>query len=44
MCRSVAISLGEFAIVQLAIYEFKEGSALLRMRGKFLVGGSAYSL
>ena len=42
--RSVAISLGEFSIVQLAVYVFEEGSALLGLRSKFSVYSTAQCL
>ena len=38
----MAISLGEFAVVQLSVYEFEEGSAFLISRNKFFLYGSAH--
>ncbi len=42
--RGVAVSFGEFAIVELAIYEFKKGNAFLGVRDNVPMDGSARSL
>ncbi len=44
VCKRVAISLVEFAIVQLAIYEFEEGGAFLILRSEFSVYSAAHCL
>ncbi len=40
--RGVSISLGDFAVIELAIYEFKEGGALLRSEVKLFVDGTSH--
>ncbi len=42
--RGVSISLGDFAVIELAVYEFKEGVAFLRSGVKLFVSGTAHRL
>ncbi len=44
VCRGVSISLGELAVIELAVYEFKEGGALLRSGGKLFMDGTSHLL
>ncbi len=42
--RGVSISLGDFAVMELAVYEFKEGGALLWNGVKLFVDGTSHRL
>ena len=42
--RGLSISLGDFAAIELAVYEFKEDGALLRSRVKIFVNDTAHRL
>ena len=42
--RGVSISLGNFAVIELAVYEFKKGGALLRGGVKLFVDGTSHRL
>ena len=42
--RGVSISLGDFTVIDLAVYELKVDGALLRCRFMLLVNGTAHRL